>query len=184
MAKKQKKKADEYEFVTINVDSYDVRTEAGTNVDVRVNSPHVISDDTPIYEFYTVIDLYGVITYPESRSNADFKLTIYGSEKRGYPGLTLKDTLQVDSEGMTKMVKKKGAYYPVYNVPPGIATLEKVRGENRWHAWIFAAPDYTRDSLILLSSGKKTYVSIHERKVERRRWIQSLSLQTTDPLEE
>ena len=184
MTKKRKKKADDYEFITVQVDAYDVRTEAGTNVDVRVNSPYHISDDTPIYDFYTVLDLTGIITYPEDRANADFNLTIYGGDKKRHTDLTLKDTIQVDKNGQTVMKKKKGAYYPVYNIPPGIATIEKVRGENRWHTWIFAAPDYTRDSLILLSSGKQTYISIHERKIERRRWIQSLSLQTTDPLEE
>ncbi|MEW8049683.1 MAG: hypothetical protein AB2801_09735 [Candidatus Thiodiazotropha endolucinida] len=40
------------------------------------------------------------------------------------------------------------------------------------------------DSLIILSSNKPVYISLHEIKEGRKRRIQNLTIQTTDPAEE
>jgi len=40
------------------------------------------------------------------------------------------------------------------------------------------------DALVLLGQQATLFIALHERKAERTRWIQRISLQTTDPAEE
>ena len=40
------------------------------------------------------------------------------------------------------------------------------------------------DMLILLGQKRRLYLSIHERKAKRARWVYGIALQTTDPAEE
>lgn len=65
-----------------------------------------------------------------------------------------------------------------------MGTLEKKRGEPRWHAAIGVQPRYATDLLVLLGHDQHLYMAIHERKIERHRWVQGITVQTSDPAEE
>ena len=70
---------------------------------------------------------------------------------------------------------------PVYRRPLGIATLEKARGERRWTTCAFL-PQATGDAMRqLMYATRPLYLAVHERKADRKRWAQSLSLQTRMP---
>jgi hypothetical protein len=70
---------------------------------------------------------------------------------------------------------------PVYRRPLGIATLEKARGERRWTTCAFL-PQATVDAMRqLMYATRPLYLAVHERKADRKRWAQSLSLQTRMP---
>ena len=54
----------------------------------------------------------------------------------------------------------------------------------QWTAWVRVLPRLASDMLVLLTSGKELYLALTETTDERTRWVQRLSLQTTDPTEE
>ncbi len=97
---------------------------------------------------------------------------------------TLRDVQERDEYGSPKYRPHRGRQIPVYNPPPGMGLIEKVRGEPRWSAWLHVSPSFASDALGLLSNGRSLFLAIHERKKDRARWVQSVSLQTTDPAEE
>ena len=90
----------------------------------------------------------------------------------------------VDEYRAPRYREYRGKRVPIYAPPKGIATLDKIHGEPRWHSAIFVSPRFITDLLILLGHTRNLFVAIHERKLERQRWIQSVGLQTTDPAEE
>jgi hypothetical protein len=48
-------------------------------------------------------------------------------------------------------------------------------------AWVFLDPRLVTDMLMILVSGRATYLSLHEKRADRRRWLTDVSLQTADP---
>jgi hypothetical protein len=72
----------------------------------------------------------------------------------------------------------------VYELPNGIGPPERVRGTKDWTGWCWVSPRTVSDMLALLPNVQPLYISIHERKIGRKRWINGLTLQTTDPAEE
>jgi hypothetical protein len=65
-----------------------------------------------------------------------------------------------------------------------IAYIDKIRGEDRWTTSVFVAPQMVTDSLIILSGPKPAYISIHEIKENRKRRVNSLTVQCTNPEDE
>ena len=51
-------------------------------------------------------------------------------------------------------------------------------------ARLFVLPDFVRDAMTLLGHDRPLYIALRERREQRRRWIERLSLQTGDPAEE
>ncbi len=62
--------------------------------------------------------------------------------------------------------------------------LQTVRGEPSWSGWLWVSEETVSQMLTLLTGRSPLYLAIHERKVDRTRWINGLCLQTTDPAEE
>jgi hypothetical protein len=124
-------------------------------------------------------------TDPSVRAGDTYDLTIY-SEVRSDSAVywTLKDVQVVDEDRVPRYRTYRGKNIPIYKPPNGIGSLEKERGEARWRGTIWAQPRYLSNLLILLGHHRQLYVAIHERKVERQRWIQSLAVQTSDPEDE
>jgi hypothetical protein len=53
-----------------------------------------------------------------------------------------------------------------------------------WTAWINVLPRLVSDMLAILNTSRPTWISLHETKYGRVRWIRDISIQTTDPAEE
>ena len=70
-----------------------------------------------------------------------------------------------------------------FDLPRGIGFLEKVRGHQSWRGVAWIPPHSVTEMLVLLSGNRPLYLSLHELKIERRRSIVGLSLQTSDPAE-
>lgn len=87
----------------------------------------------------------------------------------------------MDDDGARKYRKVRGEEIPVYDVPDGLGLIEKVRGEKRWSGFCWVSPGTVSDMLALLPHVHPLYISIHERKVGRTRWINGLSLQMSHP---
>jgi len=184
--KRQRKPKEEHTHLAIRVEQYEAHVEASVNHNVY--APQYawdLDDDDALYQFTTQLTIKGISTYPEERADDEYELTIYGNDTRSRRlDATLKDAHARDEHGLPRYREYRGRQIPIYNPPSGLGLLDKVRGEPRWAAWLFVAPRFVSDALVLLGHGKKMFLAIHESKNKRTRWVQSLTLQTADPAEE
>lgn len=181
---KPNKKSSEFTSLGITVDEFAVRTQAGTNISVH-GTPSFIDDREPVFVFETILDITGMCTYPAGRAGERYDVTLLGeAEMKGRLKARVADLQKRSKTGAPAFRKYRGETYPVYEAPPPLAYLEKVRGERRWTAWVWLSPQTVSDSLQILSGSKQVYLSIYEEKVARQRRIQHLAIQTTDPANE
>jgi hypothetical protein len=185
--KRPKKSDEQHSHIVIRLESY----EAG--VEARVNhyayAPQYawnLDDDDPVYEFTNRIVITGISTYPPERQGDYFEITIRGTGSASQRlNAKLKDIHARDQYGSPKYRGYRGRQIPIYEPPKGLGLIDKVRGERRWTAWLFVTPRFNNDLLVLLGHQRNLFLSLHERKVERSRWVQGMILQTGDhPTEE
>ncbi|MGX5842694.1 hypothetical protein ACWGTI_18415 [Mesorhizobium sp. ArgA1] len=184
--KRPKKPGEEYTQLAIRVERCDASVEAAVNYNVYAPETAWNSDDDdPLYRCVSRLTIAGVSSYPEERAGETYEVTIYGDNLgSGDIRATLKDVQERDKHGSPKYRHYRGRQIPIYNPPPGIGLIDKIRGEPRWTAWLRVSPHYTSDALALLRNGRQLFLAIHEFKKGRKRWVRSVSLQTTDPAEE
>jgi len=184
--KRPKKPEEQHSYVGIRLGRYEARVGAGVNR--HVYAPQYawdLDDDDPLYEFTSQVTIMGISTYPPDREGDAYELTIYGTESRSHRlNATLKDVHARDAHGVPQYRQYRGRQIPVYVPPRGFGLVDKVRGEKRWTAWLFVTPRFVNDLLVLLGHQQNLFVSLHERKIDRSGWVQSMTLQTTDPAEE
>jgi hypothetical protein len=187
MAKKNSKHpADEYTFLAIRVERYNASAEASLNLDLKMSRPLFARDDHLVYTFASTLKISGVSTYPESRAGERYEVTVRGEAiHAGDFNLTLRDVQKRDAHGVPVYRTYRGERLPIYQPPPGIAFIERRRGEAIWDLGVFVAPRLVSDMLVLLAQPHRPlFLSLHEKKLGRQRWIESIGLQTTDPAEE
>jgi hypothetical protein len=183
--RRRKKSEDEHTFLRIEVKKYEVRVETSLNLNLRGVRPLFARDDDLVYTFFSSLEITGVSTYPEERAGHCYEITVYGHETHsGDFALTLRDVQARDEHSAPLYRSYRGEEIPVYNCPPGIATIDRQHGATTWQAWVFVARRLASDMLVLLGQRRPLYLAIHERKTERQRWIVSLTLQATDPAED
>jgi len=180
-----KKKSPKPEYYTLfyKLTDYEVAVDASINYEVRDKRNQY--SDANVYSFSSRMELEGVCIHHEDREGHIGLFTIYGtdSERHGLD-IQLKDCHEMDDDGDRKYRRVRGQSVPVYNVPKGIGHIEKVRGEDAWAGWAWVKPQTFNDMLILLSSVKPIYISIHELKIGRVRHMVSFTLGNKDPEEE
>ena len=184
--KRSRRPEDEYTHLALRIEGLKVRSSAGINH--FVHAPQYAWRDTQkqsLYEFQTQLEIFAVCFFPEERVDHAYELTIYcddGPESEIHRKL---EDVQVRDENNIRQYRTyRGDEIPVYDPPKGMGSIEKVRGEQLWRATIWAKPPYISDLLVLLGYDQQLYLSINERKLGRRRWIQSISVQTSDPSQE
>lgn len=182
--RKTKSQPEEHTHLSIRLETHEVRIEASLNGNLKMSRPLMFDDEDPVYEFHTGIELLGPSTYPPERAEETYQVQLYGDARRGRLDLTLKDVQARDEYLAPAYRTYRGEQIPIYEGPPGLATLSRRRAEKIWDAWVPVAPRVITDVLILLGGSRDLYLAIHERRSGRQRWIQSLSLQTNDPAEE
>lgn len=186
-SKKRRNKPDEeHTFITIRVEHHDASISAGVNSEVYAPQfASKLDDDDPVFEFTSQVTITGVSTYPPEKAGDTYDLTISGVDATNHQIYAkLKDIHARDERGVPQYRTYRGKESPVYVNPYGLGTLDKVRGEKRWTAWIFVAPRFVNDLLALLTQQPNLFLGLHEFKVERSRWLRSVTIQTTDPAEE
>lgn len=172
--------------IYIKVESYQASIDALVNHDVYApQSAWNLDEHDPLYVFNSRLEITGVSTYPESRANEPYELTIYSEESPSSRfNLTLKDAQVRNEYGSPQYRQYRGSHIPVFKPPSGLGLVDKVRGEQRWSVVIWAIPRFIGELLTLLGQKRQLYVDLHERKEARTRWVQGLGLQTTDPATE
>ncbi|MCP4445835.1 MAG: hypothetical protein GY811_10900 [Myxococcales bacterium] len=93
----------------------------------------------------------------------------------------LQEFRAMDKNGDPKYRKSRGHYLPVYEIPKGVGFIQKERGVNCWNGCIWVPNETVAMMLTLLNGMGVLFVELHERRIARSRWINSLTLQTTDP---
>jgi hypothetical protein len=110
------------------------------------------------------------------------QFTVYGDHRDGGDlDKRLRDFRIKDKNGESRYRKSQGRQLPVYEAPKGIGFVRKDRGAIGWNgcAWV---PDRTVAMMLtLLERNGPVFAELHEHRVARNRWINGLTLQTTDP---
>ncbi|TPK52915.1 MULTISPECIES: hypothetical protein [unclassified Mesorhizobium] len=184
--KRRKAAEEEHTHLAIRLERCDASVEAAINYNVYApQSAWNSDDDDPLYRFTTRLTIGGISIYPEERAGDTYEVTIYSNNLgSGDIRATLKDVQERDEHGSPKYRQYHGRQIPIYTPPPGMGLIDKIRGEPRWTVWLRVSPRFTTDALALLSDGRSLFLAVRELKKGRRRWVQSVSLQTTDPAEE
>lgn len=184
--RRKRKPKDEPTRLCLRIEDYDARAEAEINH--HAHGPQYAFRDTQeetLYEFQTHLEIRALCHDPEERAGDGYTLTIYtdtSPESSIY--WKLRDVQAENEHGVRQYREYRGKSIPVYVPPKGMGTLEKERGQPRWQGTVWAQPRYVNDLLVLLGHDRQLYLLIDERKMERQRWIQGISIQTTDPAEE
>lgn len=183
---RQGKREEQHTHLAIRVDRYDAGVRASINH--NVHSPQYawnLDDADPVYEFTNEVTITGTATYPPERAGDTYEVTMYGNDAPSHRlHLELKDVQERDVHGSPKYRQYRGREIPIYIAPKGLCLLDKVRGEAHWRAWLLVSSRMVTDALTLLGQRKHVFLAIHERKANRARWVQRISLQTSDPAEE
>lgn len=184
--KRKHQPEEEHTHLAIKVEHCEASVE--TRIEPGVYQPQYawdLDDDAPLHRNTIHLTLVGVATYPEGRAGEAYELTIYGSNSGSRRSeKTIKDLQARDEHGSLKFRSYRGRQIPIYNHPSGMGLIDKVRGEPRFTAWLRVSPPFASDALALMNSGRSLFLAIHERRSKRSRWIQGMSLQTTDPANE
>ncbi len=184
--KRQKVPDDEHAHLAIRVDGYEAKI--GATINHNVFAPQFawnLEDDDPLFEFVTQLVISGTITYPEERSGASFEITFLASNtgSKDFQS-TLKDVQARDEHGVPEYRIYRGRQIPIYKPPKGMGLVDKIRGEASWVAHLRVSPSFVSNALALLTTGRRLFLAVNERKSDQTRWIQSANLQTTNPAEE
>ena len=180
-----RKLKEEHTHIAVRVEHWNIRADASINFTALDARYGIRSDeDDSLYQFDTQLEISGTSIWPASRAGEIYELTLYGDGSRsGGVSMSLKDVHERDEDGSPQYRTYRGQRYPVYGAPPGLALIDKIRGESRWTTWVPAAPRFVSDVLMMLGQDRQLYLALHERKLERKRWLQNLSIQTDDPAE-
>jgi hypothetical protein len=183
MATRRRNPESQHTFLAVRVEDYSADAGVGVNLDLVTDRPLFSTDDDLVYQSVTHIEIRGTCFHPADRENEPYEIQVSGDES-SRSKLTLKDVRARDEYDVPRYRPYRGQQIPVYNAPPGLAVLHRNRNDRTWRAWINVDPKVATSMLVLLSQTKRLYLSIHEVKSERKRWIRSMSLQTTDPATE
>jgi hypothetical protein len=144
-----------------------------------------LRDDEPVYQYVSHLTIAGKVVDPADRIGQEYELIVYGDDapsRNIYA--TLKDVQARDKYNAPKWRDYRGGSIPVVRPIPALALLNKERGTGRHSTWVNVAPRLVSDMLVLLASGRPTYVTLTEVKENRHLWIRRVDLQTTDPADE
>ena len=183
MPKTPRKSQEIHTHLALKLTDHSVSVGAGINH--AVNDPKLRHDETTVFSFSTSFDFMAVATWPKDRLEQQFTLSVYGD----HPDLeqfsqVLGDRHTRAENGEPEYRKLRGKLVPTYDLPKGIGYLQKDRGRQSWRGAAWIAPYVVTDMLILLTGNRPLYLSLHELRVSRQRWIVGLTLQTVDPAEE
>lgn len=181
---RSKKPQDTYTLLGARITHYEMRVTAGLNADLKLADRRVATPQAPLYTYITTLQIEGMCTYPDERAGEQYDLLIVGDSHAAKLQLTLEDIHVRDASCSRQYRQYRGEDVPVYAPPPGISIMYRGTKRRVWHAYLTVAPHLATDMLTGLATGAASFLSLHEHRVGRQRWIDSLTLQSTDPAEE
>lgn len=178
--KARRQHQDTFDFLYLWLTGYDVQVELGINHRLRMN-PLWSDLNTRVMEARSELEVRGKCFYPEERKGEKFVFTLIATPCP--PGFadTVEDIQQRDAHGAPRYRTYRGYPVPVFECPKGVARLRRERRADAWSAWMQVPEGYISDCLSALSTRAARYIYIHEHIVEKERWINSFSIQSSDP---
>jgi hypothetical protein len=183
---RRKKPEGAHEFIVVQLERYDVDLNFSVNGDVY-NPQYAIftDDDDPLYKPSSRLELHGRILAPKDREGHEISVGFFGDDSPSSRlNLTLKDVQARGKYGAPEYRSYRGREIPIYDPPKGLAVLHKAWGEPKWSVWVWAPMHFVSDMITLLGDKEVLFLSMHEWKFERKRWIQRIELKTSNPEEE
>ena len=177
------KAAEIHTHLGIRVEKVEARIGTGLNHDLVSRNPFSDSPKDFVFEFGAAVVFHGVAIYPPERQGEKFEIQAV-AKVSGRPRLTFKDVQEHDKDGLPVYRKRRENQVPVYRPPNGLGVLERRRYDEVWYSYLFVEPAFCSNALAMIGLNRQLYLAVHEVKVERRRWIRGLSIQTTDPTDE
>jgi hypothetical protein len=175
---RRKNESDDYAFLAIKVSKCEVAVGESINVHLRTTVPYSWDDSDPVIAPDFRLTIAGTCTYPEHRARDYYEITIYG-EKIAREQLTF------------KQIRVRDEYdVPTWPVVTNILCSSYPLGWQPWNDCVEresgahvcgSRPDTVSRMLTLLGSGRALYVSIHEHKIERQRWVQDFCAPDNQP---
>jgi hypothetical protein len=184
VSKRPRKPSEEHTQLGIRVDGHDARSGVSINLSLVGSHPFDADRDDAVFQASSSVRMWGAVTHPAERAGQPFEVELHGDSKTSRRKLTLKDMHAHDARGVPVYKEYRGVQYPVYDRPPGLATIEPPRGDQPWRCWIFAEPAVVSDMLSILAQARTLYLATHELKIGRRRWVRGITLQTSNPDED
>ncbi len=180
------KETEEHTHLSMSVQNYDVSVSAGINP--AAYGPQYawrLDDRDPLFEFTQHVTITSKSTYPEKRAGDTYEFTIYSNDAPSADvSATLRDAQARDENRTPQYREYRGRHIPIYDPPKGFALLEKVRGEPRWTSWLPVSGRFASDLVALLGQKRPLFMTVHEMKSGKGRWVRGLTFQTIDPNEE
>lgn len=183
LMRKRKAKEDQFTDLCIKVDDWKAWVGEAVNYHIRMRDPGWDVSNEPVYRPDSSVEVVGTCLAPADRAGHQFELRIVEDISLKH-SLRLKDIQEEDEHDAPRYREHRGRRIAIYKDPLGMALIDRRRGESVWHSWVFVESALVTKWLLLLTTSSKLYVGARERKVERSRWLQSLSLQTRDPRDE
>lgn len=180
--KVRSQRQDTFDFLYLWLTGFDVQVELGVNHRLRMN-PLWSDLNTRVMEARSELEVRGKCFYPEERKGEQFVFTLISDP--GSPGFTdtVEDIQQRDAHGAPQYRTYRGYPVPVFKCPKGVARLRRVHRADAWSAWMQVPEGYISDCLSVLSTRVVRYIYIHEHIIEKERWLNSFSIQSSDPTE-
>lgn len=173
----KKKPKERYTDLLIRLVRHEVRVDAA--VSYKFHESGYIDADAPAYKHSTSLELVGECIEPPERAGYTYYITIYGVDSGSEPiNHTIKDYRAIGKDGSPATKKTRNGYVPIYNPPPGIGLITKVRGEPEFGAFAHIAEHTVSSMLILLGENRPLYVTINELMTNRVRWVRRISVHT------
>lgn len=175
-----------YSLIALQLVSYELDISAGINYEVRDRR-----DRTPfsrVYNFDSRVRLYCTCIDPDGSGKVgdEYSFAVLTGDSRAESlSRILKDYKAVDDSGTPVSRRVRGRDEPVYNEPKGVGFIENYnRHTDARPAYLWLPPETISDMLAVLTTMDKLFVTVHQYKFERKRWIVGFTLQTTNPLDE
>lgn len=183
MARRKRSAVPEYEFLGIEVKRFVARIDSSINHELR--DKRYRNEKTSIYSFHSYLEVEGVTNYPDDRAGERYALTIYGGEREeGELSSRLSDYRVYDDDHVPKTRKVRGEVALVYDEPKSIGYLDRQYRSKDWRGAVWVSPATVADMLTLLPHVRPIFVQVHVQRVDRKRRIIGLTLQTSNPAEE
>lgn len=167
------------------MENYEASVSAGINHVAYEPQYGWYSDgEEPVYQFRVDLTVSGKATSPDDRAGNSYDIMLSG-ESAPVRDLDckLRGLAELDEFGAPRYRKYRGRDVPIYEPPPGLGVLNKVRGAPSWSTFLLVKPSMIEQWLTLLTTRSELFISMHEFRANRTRWVRRIQIGTAAPTE-
>lgn len=176
MAKRKQQPATE--LIVLEVEDYSAYTSYHFNWDVQQKNRRY--PETKVFSISLSVELQCRAVYSDTRQGNAFDVHLFHSPE-GREALTLGDCVVRNKDGSPSYRTIRGFREPQYRLPTGVAVIEKARGNDRWSSFVQLPDGQMAFVMQMLHCSKPVYVSFHEMRENRRRWMLQFEMSHRHP---